>query len=42
MSLTALRERSRMPTVAEIDQIPWLAQLSEVHRPLALRSLDRA
>ena len=39
MSLTALRERSRMPTVAEIDQIPWLAQLSEVHRPLALRSL---
>lgn len=39
MSLTTLRERSRVPTAAEIDQIPWLAQLSEVHRQMALRSL---
>jgi CRP/FNR family transcriptional regulator, cyclic AMP receptor protein len=39
MSLIALRERSRVPTAAEIDQIPWLAQLSATHQSLALRSL---
>jgi CRP-like cAMP-binding protein len=39
MSLSNLRERSRQPTVAETDEIPWLAQLAPVHRQLALSSL---
>jgi CRP/FNR family transcriptional regulator, cyclic AMP receptor protein len=39
MTLIALRERSRVPTATEIDQIPWLAQLSATHQSLALRSL---
>ena len=39
MSLTTLRDRSRQPTGAEIDEIPWLAQLAPAHRQLALSSL---
>ena len=39
MNLPALRDRSRLPTGREIDEIPWLAGLAPAHRALALSSL---
>ena len=35
MSLMTLRERSRLPSAAELDGILWLGTLSASHRRLA-------